>query len=393
MCSRRIFSIILSLVSLSMGLPLLVHAQSDIIMLERFVPHTSTAPSNRGERVGIYLREKMSAAAADRWAAGQSRQGRVVLFVHGGTVSSIPDYDLDFKDYSWMEYLAEAGFDVFAMDHTGYGRSPRPYMDDPCNMSEIDQALVMPHPLSQSCDPSYSQWTSTIQSDWDEMASVVDYILDLRGVSKVSLIGWSAGGTRTGGYTARNPEKVDKLFLYAPGYRRERVTRSGPSVPMRLQTYETLTQGRWEQNVACDNQVDPGIRDVVWSTIMAFDPLGSVWGPSTGVMRVRTSGPYEATGFGWDQEGAARVTSPTMIVVGAQDNPESRGVLYADLSNVDSKVFVTMACSTHFAVWETSQYKFLHRASLEWLTQGSFHGETIGVFETGVNGSHPKRVR
>ena len=102
----------LVVITFSIAFTSIASAQSNITMIERFVPHTSTAPANKGERVGLYLREKMSEASADRWAAGTSRQGQVVLFVHGGSVSSIPDYDLDYKDYSWMNYLAEAGFDV-----------------------------------------------------------------------------------------------------------------------------------------------------------------------------------------------------------------------------------------------------------------------------------------
>ncbi len=97
---------------------------------------------------------------------------------------------------------------------------------------------------------------------------------------------------------------------------------------------------------------------------MAFDSLGSVWGPEHGVMRVRTSGLNIEGDIDWNQAGAANIKSPTMIVVGAQDNPQARGVLYDDLVNTDARVLVTMGCSTHFAVWETSQYKFLHRASL-----------------------------
>jgi len=185
-------------------------------MVERFVPHVSTVPANEGERVGIYLREK--AAASTLTEAGTALDGRVVLFIHGGSVSSVPDYDLDYKDYSWMAFLAEAGFDTFAMDQSGYGRSPRPMMDDPCNMSPEDQAQVTPNPLSGPCEPSYAFGSTTVQSDWDEIDSVVDYIRELRGVARVSLIGWSAGGRRAGGYAARFPEKVDKLFLYAPGY-------------------------------------------------------------------------------------------------------------------------------------------------------------------------------
>ena len=377
-----------SSVAIAVALPFAAGGQERVVTTDRFVPHTSTVPANAGERVGLYLREKTTAAAAARFAAGESPAGRVVLFVHGGSVSSIPDYDLDYKDYSWMGFLAEAGFDTFAMDQSGYGRSPRPMMDDPCNMSEADQALVTPHPLSEPCAPAYPYGLTTVQSDWDEMNTVVDYIRELRGVETVSLVGWSAGGRRTGGYAARHPEKVDKLFLFAPGYGPNGASEAPadlpqPGVPMRLQTHETLTQGRWEENVACENQVDPGIREVIWRSIMSFDALGSVWGPPEGVMRVRAGN----SSWGWNKAYAAKVTAPTMIIVGEQDNPESRGVLHTDLTGTGSKVLVTMACATHFAVWETSQYKFMHRASLEWLTGGTYRGQPNGVYRVGVNGA------
>ena len=43
--------------------------------------------------------------------------------------------------------LARAGFDVFAMSHTGYGPSPRPLMDDPCNVDREFQPHLIPHVL------------------------------------------------------------------------------------------------------------------------------------------------------------------------------------------------------------------------------------------------------
>ena len=66
-------------ICITLVLPLAAQAQSAIDMVERFVPHVSTAPVNEGERVGIYLREKWSRAAADRWAAGESRQGSAAV--------------------------------------------------------------------------------------------------------------------------------------------------------------------------------------------------------------------------------------------------------------------------------------------------------------------------
>ena len=201
-------------------------ADEAFVTVDRFVPHTSTVPANAGERVGLFLHEKLSRDLADRIAAGERPDGRVVLFVHGGSIPSVPDYDLPYKDYSWMEHLAAAGFDTFSMDQTGYGLSPRPMMDDPCNMAAENRAIVTPNPLAGDCHPSYRHGLTTSQSDWDEIGSVVDYIRALRGVDKVSLVGWSAGGPRTGGFAARHPDKIDKLVLFAPGYRRQ-----GPSDP------------------------------------------------------------------------------------------------------------------------------------------------------------------
>ena len=262
-------------------------AEERLVTIERFVPHTSTVPANEGQRVGLYLREKASAEAMARFEAGAAPEGRVVLFVHGGSVSSVPDYDLDYQDYSWMGHLAEAGFDTFAMDHTGYGRSPRPKMDDACNMSEADQAIVTPHPLAAPCEPSYPFGSTTVQSDWDEIDTVVDYIRELRGVERVSLVGWSAGGRRTGGYAARHPEKVDKLFLFAPGYSPDGPSEApgklpAPGVPMRLQTRDTLMHGRWEDNVACENQVDPGGPRGHLAEHPVIRPAGLGLGPARG---------------------------------------------------------------------------------------------------------------
>lgn len=146
---------------------------------------------------------------------------------------------------------------------------------------------------------------------------------------------------------------------------------------MRLQTRDALENGRWRSTVACDGQVDPGIQPVIWQTVMAYDQRGSVWGPSHGVMRVRTS----AGSWGWNREYAARVEAPTLILVGKQDFLlEADQQLYADLTGAANKVLVEMECASHFAVWETTQYKLLHEASREWLDQGTFRGNADGQF-------------
>ena len=96
-------------------------------------------------------------------------------------------------------------------------------------------------------------------------------------------------------------------------------------------------------------------------------------------MRVRI-----ASYWGWNEEFVARVTAPTLIMVGAEDFllPVAEP-LYSDLTGTDNKVLVTMDCATHFAVWEASQYKFMHEASKEWLTSSTYRGHRAGRFEVG----------
>lgn len=364
-------------------------AEEPFVTVDRFVPHISSVSANQGERVGLFVREKVNHELSAKFAVGgHPDEGKVVLFVHGGSVPSVPDYDLPYKDYSWMSYLARAGYDTFAMDHSGYGLSPRPMMDDPCNMDSENRALITPFPLAIDCQPKYSQGLTTSQSDWDEILTVVEFIRALRGVETVSLIGWSAGGPRTAGFAARYPEKIDKLVLFAPGYRRDQT--SGPpshprgEVPMRIQTKDALEEGRWRSTVACENQIDPGIQTAIWQTIMSFDQRGAVWGPDHGVMRVRTT----AGSWGWNREYAAKVTAPTLIMVGEEDFLlESGKQLYEDLTGAERKVLVTMECATHFAVWESTQYKFMHEASLEWFESTRFRGRPAGRFSVASAGA------
>lgn len=359
-----------------------------MLTTDRFVIDESTVPVNAGDRVGLFVREKLTQGMAQEIAAGDAPDGRVVLFIHGVSVPSIPDFDLDYGDYSWMRYLAAAGFDTFAMDQTGYGRSPRPAMDNPCNLDAADRrvldAVVVPEP----CVADYDSLLTSSQTDWDEIDTVVDYIRQRRGVSRVSLIGWSLGGLRAGGYAARFPEKVDRLFLYAPYYVPD--SPSAPpagypleGAPMTLQTRQALMQNRWSANVGCEAQVEPGIQDRVWRTIMAFDDLGSIWSSPRGVMRVRS-----ASYWGWNSASAEKIRAPTLIVVGLQDGLLRAGeALYADLTHARNRVLVRMDCATHFAVWEASQYRFLHEASRQWLTEGRYRGRSSGEYRVGFGGT------
>ncbi len=378
-------SVLTAIVSLALSSA--ASSQTELLSQNRFVPHSSTVSANEGQRVGIFVHEKLKASVADAISAGESMDGRVVLFVHGVSVSSVPAFDLPYKDYSWMNFLAENGYDTFSMDHQGYGFSPQPHMDNPCNLSEDARATLSAANELQNCMSSYNSQLTSSQTDWDEIDSVVDYIRELRGVDTVSIIGWSLGGIRSGGYAARHPEKLNKLVLFAPVYQSSGASTPPENfplagAPMRLQSHDALINDRWMSNVDCPDQVEPGIADAVWETIMGFDRYGRSWAPPLGVMRVRTGSTW-----GWNKEFSAKITTPTLIMVGEQDGLLAGGkTLYNDLNGTSNKVLVTMNCATHFALWEASQYKFMQQASLEWLSSAQYRTQNSGVFRVDFGG-------
>src|SRR5262245_4082517 len=146
---RRFTPRLLSVLALCVTGAALLHARAprpsapgDPSTTDHYVRVKSTVPAIAGQVTPIYVRERMVPSSATTSAAPNER---VVLFVHGAGTPAEVAYDVPYQDYSWMAYLAKAGFDVFAMDQTGYGRSARPFpMNDPCNLSPAQQALFVP---------------------------------------------------------------------------------------------------------------------------------------------------------------------------------------------------------------------------------------------------------
>src|SRR5256885_4484534 len=66
-------------------------------------------------------------AVRSKMAEGQREftDDNVVLFVHGATFPSTPDFDLQFKDYSWADYMVNHGYVVYMFDKRNYGGSTR----------------------------------------------------------------------------------------------------------------------------------------------------------------------------------------------------------------------------------------------------------------------------
>jgi pimeloyl-ACP methyl ester carboxylesterase len=348
-----------------------------LLRLDHYVSVKSTVPAIAGQTTAIYVREVVRAGTALR---GRPGANPVMLFVHGAGTPGAVAFDVEHKDYSWMAHLARAGFDVFAMDMTGYGRSTRPAaMNDPCNLSAEQQAQLTPG--VEPCAPTYPRNMTTIASDWHDLGAVVDHLLALRGVSQLSLGAWSLGGPRAAGYAAQNPGKVSKLVLLAPAYSRETAANPPAQVPangvaMNKQSRADL-DALWNRQVGCPGQYEPAVADVVWNSMLETDPVGATWGP--GVRRAP-----QVTGWGWTKAVVEATRTPTLMVTGAHDvqvAPSRVRDLHADLG-ASKKVLIDLACSSHNAMWEKN-HLMLFQASAEWLTKGTVNGSDSGVVRMG----------
>jgi pimeloyl-ACP methyl ester carboxylesterase len=293
-------------------------------------------------------------------------------------------YDLKYKDYSFMSALAREGYDVFALSHTGYAPSPRPLMDDPCNVDKEFQHELTPHILQGPAAPRYPYKLVSSRSEWDELETVVDYILKLRGVERISFVGWSTGTPRAGGYAALHPERVDKLVMFgpAPYFESDAAPAQMPEqgAPMILQSRDFLLHNRWQDHVRCDGQLeDPAVCDAVWRELMEVDSVGATWGrDGRGIMRAPNR-----MNFGW-KSNLAKIKAPTLMLIGEFDNYGKRIEAWRGLG-AEQRMFIKVACASHFMQFERGRH-LLYRAAVAWLTDGAVEGNSRGEFFADASG-------
>ncbi len=343
----------------------------EVATRDHTVPVVSTVPVLAGQTSTLYVRERATPRVLKRGAGD-----KVVLFVHGAGTPAEVSFDVGYRDYSWMAYLAAAGYDTFAVDMTGYGRSARPApMADKCNLSPEQQKGFGVH-----CPQNYPGALTSIGSDWNDIGAAVAFIKKLRHVSKINLIGWSQGGPRAGGWTANHPGEVRRLVLLAPAYNRDAKEAAPPPSPGPV--FNTQTQAEfmanWDRQAACPGQYDPATAQAVWSDMLASDPVGASWSPA-----VRRASNASGTPV-WDTAKVKAMTTPTLMVSGVNDKqvPQQRvRDFYADLGS-KRKVFIDLGCSSHMAMWEKN-HLLLFAASREWLDKGTVNGQSNAMLTLG----------
>jgi pimeloyl-ACP methyl ester carboxylesterase len=345
---------------------------TNIASVDHYVPTLSGSPTLEGTPITLFLRERIGEAALR--AGRRSVGSQVVLFVHGGSFPGVPDFDLPYEDYSWLAYLAGEGFDAFAVDLTGYGRSSRPHMDDVRNVAADQKPLIGVEPGPAP----FPKRLTSIASDWADIDAAVDFIRMQMNAERVHLVGWSGGGPRIGGYAAQFPEKVGRVVLVAPAYLPVDAVNTDPAgEPVQIATRETVF-ARLEAGTTDPALYDPAARETFWRCNMEMDPVGAAWGP--GVVRA----PRLICGYRWPKALVPRFAAPAMLIAGERDlevKAESVHRLFKDIGS-QRKVLIDVEDGTHFMTHERPRAR-LFEASLEWLSRGTYRGTARSAFRLG----------
>jgi alpha-beta hydrolase superfamily lysophospholipase len=112
----------------------------------------------------------------------------VLFLVHGSSLSSRSTFDLtvpDAGEYSLMNVFARLGYDVWTMDHEGYGRS------------------------------SVTTGNSDIRSGVEDLKAATEVVARETGRDRMHFFGESSGALRAAAFAMARPERVDRLVLQA----------------------------------------------------------------------------------------------------------------------------------------------------------------------------------
>jgi len=280
---------------------------------------------------------------------------RIVLFVHGATYNAESGFDVPLGGVSWMDYLAQRGWDVYAMDVRGYGRSTRP--------PEMNQPPAENPPIVN---------TDVAVRD---VGAVVDHILARRGVSKINLVGWSWGTTIMGGYAAQNGAKVERLVLYAPLW----LLKASPPPPIGgtgpLGAYRTVTKEVTRQRLArgltpekAKELMSDEAFDMWWAAAVGSDPVGAAQTPP--VVRA-PNGILEDLRKYWiagtPSYDPGQITVPTLVILAEWDAdtpPYMAQAVFAGLKDAPVKRMVVIGEGTHGVSLEKNRMQLFREVQL-----------------------------
>lgn len=255
-----------------------------------------------------------------------------VLFIHGSSFPSALAFDFKMDNYSWMDILAENGYDVYALDFLGYGNSDR--------YPEMQNISATGKPVGRAGE---------VYKDVDR---AINFIIQKTGKNKVNLIAHSWGASVAALYATKFSDKIAKLVLFAPITERQNVA-TAKNIEG---SYEAMTPA---QRIDAMKRLTPAGQECLLKKEV-LETWESEWLRSDSLAAKFNSDSVRfPSGYAQDIEDLlhgrsyykpADIKTPTLIIRGEWDGyPDNNDAetLFKSLENSGEKKYVVIAAGTH----------------------------------------------
>lgn len=252
----------------------------------------------------------------------------VLFLVHGSSFCGPTGFDLQVpgrNDYSLMDRFAEAGFDVWTLDHEGYGRSSR------------------------------TAGNSDIASGVEDLTAGFDVVTRETGNTVALFYGSSSGALRAAAFAQARPEAVTRLVLDAFVW-------TGKDAPTLIKRAENLEYFRTHNTRPVDRAFfesiftrdKPGTSEQIVAETLAKTELQ--YGDTV------PTGTYHDMCANLPVVDPTKITCPVMIVRGEHDGVATEEDLmnfFRLLPNMD-KQFAIFAGQAHVTPLGLNRHRFWH---------------------------------
>lgn len=279
-------------------------------------------------------------------------QGRVALYVHGGSFPSALSIAHRFDGCSWRDELCDFGFDVWGLDFHGFGKSD-PY-------PEMAREAEESSPLGRAADAA------------TQLEEAVRFIRSHHEDKCVSIIAHSWGSMIAGRLAGQCPDLVDRLVFFGPITRRVKA-----ADPVRLPGWRLISlKDQWARFT---ESIPPGASPVL--SRLHFDAWGERYLDGDPVSRTRSpasvkvpSGAFQDIFDAWAGQLAydpGLVRAPVAIIRGEWDSyctdADARWLFDGLASAIKRDVKISRG--THLMHLEAMRYA-LYRESIAFLSGG-----------------------
>jgi pimeloyl-ACP methyl ester carboxylesterase len=251
----------------------------------------------------------------------------VLVLVHGSSFGTQSGFDLTVQgqDYSMMDWFARHGFDVWGLDHEGYGRSDR------------------------------TDGNSDIASGVEDLRAGVAVVERETGQSRYMFYGQSSGALRAAAFAQARPERVERVVLDAFVW-------TGKDAPTLLKRREGLEYFRTHNRRPVDRAFfhsiftrdKPGLSDPAVPDALADAELA--YGDSV------PTGTYLDMCANLPVVDPRMIVCPVLVVRGEHDGiaTEADLIEFFTLLPHKDKQFVFLPGQAHVGPLGTNRHRFFH---------------------------------